>query len=218
MCRSGVVFKRGVHPRIVRAEQADGHKEQAFPEEPSLSTTTVKANPAKANKQEWMTSWLEPPGIFIFLLPPCSLPSLPVPGGGVLIPRDRPLVTKAPLAAIARAPAVKPPADASSHPPAQLVASMEVRPSTWPPVASIVPTVAHDDTTVYAEAGCPVWGWASTTSAARASPLNGARDEWRGNGTDAEAHITSVGRADTSGSSGRGESRRRDRRRPSRHK
>ena len=125
---------------------------------------------------------------------------------GGLIPRDRPVVTNAPLAAIARAPAVKPPADASSHPPAQLVASMEVRPSTWPPVASIVPTVAHDDTTIYAEAGCPVWGWASTTSAARASPLNGARDEWCGNVADAEAHITSVGRADTSGSSGRGES------------
>jgi hypothetical protein len=66
---------------------------------------------------------------------------------GGLIPRDRPLVINAPLPAIARAPAVKPPADASSYPPAQLVASMEVRPSTWPPVASIVPTVAHEDTT-----------------------------------------------------------------------
>ena len=82
---------------------------------------------------------------------------------------------------------------------------MEVRPSTWPPVASIVPTVAHDDTTVYAEAGCPVWGRASTASAARASPLNGARDEWCGKGTDAEPRITSLDRAITDASNGRRE-------------
>ena len=116
-----------------------------FPDERSLSAAPVKANPAKAHNKNDAATWKLP-----VLAPLAAAMFAAVIAGawwGGLIPRDRPVVTDAPLPAIARAPAVKPPAEASSHPPAQLVASMEVRPSTWPPVASIVPTVAHDDTT-----------------------------------------------------------------------
>ena len=116
-----------------------------FPEERSLSAAPVKANPAKANNKNRAATWKPP--VLVFLAAAMFAAVIAGAWWGVLIPRDRPLVTKAPLPAIARAPAVKPPAKASSYPPAQLVASMEVRPSTWPPVASIVPTVAHDDTT-----------------------------------------------------------------------
>ncbi len=116
-----------------------------FPEERSLSIAPVQANPARAKKKNDAAAWTPPA-----LAPLAAAMFAAVIAGawwGGLIPRDRPLVINAPLPAIAKASAVKPTADASSDPPAQLVASMEVRPSTWPPVANIVPTVAYDDTT-----------------------------------------------------------------------
>ena len=65
---------------------------------------------------------------------------------GGLVSRSRPVTTDAIAQAIVREPVVTPLVDASNHPPAQLTPSVEVRSSTWPPVASIVPNVAREDT------------------------------------------------------------------------
>lgn len=64
---------------------------------------------------------------------------------GKLIPGSRPVATAASARPIVIAPAMKPLPDASTHPPAQLSASMEVRPSARPPMASLVPTVPRED-------------------------------------------------------------------------
>jgi hypothetical protein len=62
---------------------------------------------------------------------------------GGLISRSAPVATDATAEAVVIAPVVELSAEASS--PLQLIPSMEVRPSTWPPVASIVPTVSRED-------------------------------------------------------------------------
>jgi hypothetical protein len=62
---------------------------------------------------------------------------------GGLIPRSRPVVTGAIAEAVVMEP-VKPPTDVSSLSQAQLIPSLEVRPSARPPMASIVPTVARE--------------------------------------------------------------------------
>jgi hypothetical protein len=64
---------------------------------------------------------------------------------GGLIPRNRPLATDATVEPIVAAPVASLSADASIHSPAELIPSVEVRPSTQPPVAGIVPSVARDD-------------------------------------------------------------------------
>jgi hypothetical protein len=64
---------------------------------------------------------------------------------GRLIPGSRPIASAESTQPVGIAPVMKPREDAS-HLPAELMASVELRPSTRPPVASIVPTVAIEDT------------------------------------------------------------------------
>jgi hypothetical protein len=64
---------------------------------------------------------------------------------GELIPGNRPVATAAPPQPLVIAPAMEPRADASGLLAAQLVASVELRPSTRLPVATIVPNIARED-------------------------------------------------------------------------
>lgn len=61
---------------------------------------------------------------------------------GELVPGNRPVATAARVQPMAIAPVMRPRADASNQAPAELLASMELRPSTRLPVARIVPSVA----------------------------------------------------------------------------
>ena len=64
---------------------------------------------------------------------------------GELIPGNRPVATAATSQPIAIAPVAKPRPDTSNQPPAALLPSVELRPSTRLPVASIVPSLSRKD-------------------------------------------------------------------------
>jgi hypothetical protein len=64
---------------------------------------------------------------------------------GELIPGNRPVAVAESPQPVAIAPVMNPRPDAPGQPPTQVIASVELQPSTWLPVAGIVPNVAPED-------------------------------------------------------------------------